>query len=1101
MSARQTPVEINARFRRSVRIDADLDAPDALEGFYCPPSFAHALTSMARHIGSTGQSAFTWTGPFGGGKSSLALVLAAFLAGRPKQRALAEAALGEATTQALRDALPTSKWKVLPLIGDRTPMAELIAQALDLKKGATAAAVLRALQEQSKVQPLLIMIDELGRTLDAALNAPGELDFLQDLAELVSRSSGRLVFVGILHQAFEEYAGRLQRDARERWSKIQGRFIDLPIATAGDETLELLRRAINAAEKRQAMARPIALRVARLITPKRPEAQVRKLADTLSGCAPLHPITACLLGPMSRRRFGQNQRSIFGFLNSAERHGFQEFIRSKKTQNLLGPAALFDYLQANLEPSILASPDGKKWSMALEGLERIEAQAPQATHIALYKTLAVLDLFKDRSGLLASEPVLEAALDLEPDSFARTLKDLQHWSAITYRRHSSSFAPFAGSDFDIESAVTETIAANPGLDLSQLRALADLQPRLAKRHHAETGAMRWFDVSVALLADLTSAHNLAPRANAMGTIVLAIPGAGEAQADAARLAAEAVAQTQAFDLIVGVSDQNWRLAELAHELAALKTIERDHTALTGDAAARREVAARIAELRALAERAVEAAFEGATWFSARRNPQSLSRRDLQNLISDLATERFPDAPRVLNELLNRNAPSSNAVAARTALMKRMVLNDGELRLGLEGYPAERGMYESLIAALHLYRAGKYVDPLRMRADPGNLAPLWRAADAILAESAGALVTAKTIYDAWKREPIGLKDGLCPIFFVAYAQTRRNGLALYREGVFQPQFDELTIEFLARDPADLQIRRIELTNATRDLLLAMAHVVSLNEDATPFAIAKELVAQYENLEPWTKRTGRLSPRALKLRDVLKRAADPNRLLFDDLSHLIDNQSEARPRDVAAHVREGLSELRAAYALTLDDLKALLLRELDVRSQNKAELERLRERAATIVNLTGDFRFNAFAGRLSQFHGTLQDMEGLAGLAADRLPRDWSDSERERAAMGLAELAQMFLRTETFARVKGRRARRSALALVVGVENQPMPLFREFEISDADESEIAELVLTVERALARSTSRSRNIILGALTQISARYLQEEPEKEAPRKRQRK
>src|SRR5690606_36345356 len=126
---------------------------------------------------------------------------------------------------------------------------------------------------------------------------------------------------------------------------------------------------------------------------------------------------------------------------------------------------------------------------------------------------------------------------------------------------------------------------------------------------------------------------------------------------------------------------------------------------------------------------------------------------------------------------------------------------------------------------------------------------------------------------------------------------------------------------------------------------------------------------------------------------------------------------------------------------------------------------------------------------------------AGLAADRLPRDWSDSDRERAALGLAALAQMYLRTETYARVKGRRARRSALALVVGVENQPMPLFREFEVSDADEKKIAEIVSTVERALERADARDRDLILGALARISTRYLQEEPETETPRKRQRK
>ena len=37
--------------------------------------------------------------------------------------------------------------------------------------------------------------------------------------------------------------------------------------------------------------------------------------------------------------------------------------------------------------------------------------------------------------------------------------------------------------------------------------------------------------------------------------------------------------------------------------------------------------------------------------------------------------------------LGRMKPSSNAVAARNALLRRMVLNEGEARLGIEGFPA------------------------------------------------------------------------------------------------------------------------------------------------------------------------------------------------------------------------------------------------------------------------------------------------------------------------------------------------------------------------------------------------------------------------------
>src|SRR5262249_37783668 len=154
----------------------------------------------------------------------------------------------------------------------------------------------------------------------------------------------------------------------------------------------------------------------------------------------------------------------------------------------------------------------------------------------------------------------------------RTLRDLQNWSSIIYRRHTDAFALFAGSDFDIEGAIAETIGANPSLDLAQLRGLADLQPRLAKRHQTMTGAMRWFDVSAALISDLAGRRDVVPRPNAMGTLVLAVPGAGEPLEQARQVAQAAIDVERPYDLIVGLADQSWRLADLTRELAALRTI-------------------------------------------------------------------------------------------------------------------------------------------------------------------------------------------------------------------------------------------------------------------------------------------------------------------------------------------------------------------------------------------------------------------------------------------------------------------------------------------------------------------------------------------------
>ena len=82
----KSKVSVRRRFQRSIRLDTDLNDINALHGFICPPTYANALETLAQHSSETGQGAYTWTGPFGGGKSSLAVVLSALLSAPGKLR-------------------------------------------------------------------------------------------------------------------------------------------------------------------------------------------------------------------------------------------------------------------------------------------------------------------------------------------------------------------------------------------------------------------------------------------------------------------------------------------------------------------------------------------------------------------------------------------------------------------------------------------------------------------------------------------------------------------------------------------------------------------------------------------------------------------------------------------------------------------------------------------------------------------------------------------------------------------------------------------------------------------------------------------------------
>ena len=1104
-------VTIGRRFQKAIRIDSDLDKAEALDGYICPQSSADVLTSMASHVAENKHGAFTWTGPYGSGKSSLILILSALLSGNKKLRSKAEDLVGAQTAKELRRGFPIDDggWVTVAAVGRRSTLPTILGDAileakLNVRKPEhwTDDALLTTLQKllgSPKQYRIILFVDELGKVLESAAQEGGDLHLLQQIAELASRSEGQLIFVGVLHQAFDEYANRMARETRDEWSKIQGRFVDLIVNTAGEEQIDLLSRAIESKKvpeqfdsKVEAVTKELAL----------PSASTRNsLNSLLSECWPLHPVVAMLLGPISRRRFGQNQRSLFGFLNSVEPSGFQDFIQRASGDDLYYPCQLWDYLQVNLEPSIMASPDGHRWAVAAEAIARCESLGGDEEHLQLLKTIAVIDLFKDRSNVLASPALLQHSLPrkLTAKNLEGALDQLSQWSLAVFRRHIGAYAVFAGSDFDIEGAVDEALSELGDVDFKRLNELAGLQPILAKRHYHETGALRWFDIEIGPLNGAKErVETFEPRADSIGLFLLCVPTEQEAEGEADKTARSAVSAANGFDAVVGISPRSWSIASLARELLAVESVSLDRTELQGDPVARREVAARLADLQTRLEGEIQRTFNSAIWHLRYEKPQSFAQSELSGLASDLADNRFEQSPIIKNELLNREKPSANAVAAQNSLLRRMVVEEGAERLGIEGFPAEGGLFASLLEATGLYR--KHKKELRFRSptnsDPARLAPLWKAADDYLSEHSDRSVLLSEIYDLWSAEPFGLKPGLRPILAVAYIQSKRTEVAFYRQRIFQARFTDLDIDYLAKDPSDIQLRWMNLNDIGRRLLSGLAEVVrdidSANElsNLEPIDVGRGLISIYVSLPQWTKRTMRLSEGTIHIRGLLKKANDPNQLIFNDLPQLAgggnDLQSAGEFESVIKSVRNALSELANAYPQMLTRLADNMLAELQVPNSSAQALSELRARAENIQDLGGDFRLNAFVGRLSRYSGSREDIEGLASLATGKPSRDWIDADLDNAAIALTELAQQFNKSETIARVKGRPDKRHAMAVVLGMDGRPAPHMSEFDISDADRAKAREIAKALEERLNEEGALDDKIKLAALAELSFRFM---------------
>lgn len=1051
-------VQISRQYQRSIRVDADIGRADALSGYICHATAAAVVDGMCKQLTGSNQRCFTWTGPFGGGKSSLAVALASALHPDKGLRNKAREVLQLDSNQTFDRAFPVRKgWLNVPVVGRRGSVVAELHSALRHAQGKTVDgrskptphSLIADLLEEATSRPqdgVLVIIDEMGKFLEASALGPGDdVYFFQELAEAAARSKGRLVVVGVLHQSFAQYSARLGIDTRDDWAKVQGRYVDLPFVAASDEVVELVGLAIEAKKRPDWMAEA-SKTIAEAIRSRRP-AVGKDFAKALEACWPLHPAMAALLGPISKRQFGQNERSTFGFLSSMEPHGFRSYLNSTliRDASWYRPSDYWDYLRSNLEPVILASPDGHRWSQAVEAVDRAEAKTGDALIVSLIKNIAVIDLFRNGSGLAADSAVIGALFyDKTREELDAALRTLAALKVALFKSYTGAWSVFEGSDFDIDAAIGQTLAASPGIDYTRLAQLMGMHPVVAKRHYHETGSMRWIELSLCSIEQAEKiAANFRPKRGECGVFIIALPTKGMKLRDA-RKRAQACSKLRPWPVLIGIPENHARITGLSSELVALEQVKERHE-LSGDAVARREVFARLAATRADLEEQLQAAVSLAKWHDGTDQVIEAGSK-LSPVASSLADELFMYSPPVWSELVNRDSVSSNSVKARRGLLHAMINAEGQEALGFDGFAAERGLYETLLKRTGLHRqdtagAWRCLPPGDGYAE--GFEKLWEATRALFSDG-DARVGAHEIYGLWSAPPFGMKQGIQPVILTAFLLAHKGNIAVYKDGMFVPRLTDFDIDECLQDPDRFSLRWVAIDEDKNRILEGISKLlVEVGESAgaaDPLEAARGLVAMVFHLPEWVRRTSRLSETTRELRDMLLKASDPHKVLFVDLASLLGASDGKAYVDA---LRAPLQELSSAYGKMLSQIEAQMLAALDA---SRDDLHALRERAKSVSGISGDFQMDGFATRLASYDGSRVSLEGILSMAAERPPRDWVDRHIDAASLELAKFARRFRESEAFAAVQGRKAHSEAFAVVIGAGSDTKTISRSFTIPD-------------------------------------------------------
>ncbi|EFM2114138.1 ATP-binding protein, partial [Escherichia coli] len=380
------------------------------------------------------------------------------------------------------------------------------------------------------------------------------------------------------------------------------------------------------------------------------------------------------------------------------------------------------------------------------------------------------------------------------------------------------------------------------------------------------------------------------------------------------------------------------------------------------------------------------------------------------IASTFADKIFYDTPCLKSELINRNSLSPNAVKARKDLLYKMLYAENQENLGLSGWPAERGLHETLlvIPKIHKSTNGEFRLTIpNYNDDVAVLTPLFKFTDKLFTDE-NKLVSVQQMFSLWGKPPFGVKNGIQPVLFLVYILANKDKMALYKDNYFISKITDSEIDELLQDSSRFHLKKILIDENKNNLLSQISRTLTqLNIPSSgqePLEIARALVGMVYALPEWSKRTSTLSEDSKKMRDLLLRASDPHKLLFVDLPFTFTSENDS---DLSAKIESSIKELVNSYNNLLENIRGKMLIALDANNNDYAEIK---NRSNIVSGISGDFRFDAFSTRLKDLNETNESIESILSLAANKPPRLWSDNDIDIALIEIASWAKKFKRIE-------------------------------------------------------------------------------------------
>jgi hypothetical protein len=914
---------------------------------YIPTPNAKNVVGTIINAFHSGVHSFNIIGSYGTGKSS-------FIVGLEKNLTKNEPLLIQNTGQFNG----FKEFKFLKIIGDYVSLNTLIKERIYEQTGKDYNNVFdaidnyyQALKAENKF--LFLFIDEFGKILEYAAknNAEKELYFIQKLTEYINEPKRNIILITTLHQNFSAYAKRLTEEQRNEWQKVKGRFAEIVFNEPVEQLIYLAASRINSKPSDDNSAKFKQLYNAAVDS--------KFISNSISEdiAYKLYPMDIFSASAITQaiQKYGQNERSLFSFLETKGENSIFEFKHdSKVTFNL---SNVYDYIIYNFYSYLSeANSDSMIWSGMRVAIERVEGILDEefvADAIKLVKTIGLLNLFGSAKVTITKEAFKQYALEaIGIKNIDVLLSLLTSHKIIKYPRYKSQYILFDGTDINIEDELIKAsgIVRKDTNVIDKLRTHFTFPVIPAIASYYKTGTPRYFEYIIT-----EEPISLIPEGENDGYIQLVFDSKNTGVENTVLVSEsdkEAILYVY-FNNVDMIVNHLWELDKLNYILDKV-LID------TSDTVASKEINKLIEfEISLLNKAVLDNMFstnEYVQWIYKGQFIEIHTRTQFNKYLSQICEDVYSSIPFFNNELINKHKPSSAISLARVNYFQKLLESFDKEDLGFEKdkFPPEKTIYMTLLKNTGMHRNIEGVHYGLESPIEESFAKLWDACNSFLESTTDKPRKLAELIKELKVHPFKLKQGFLDIWIPTFLLIKRDDYVLYNGvGAFIPAINREVLDILQKSPNDFSIKAFSVDGVKVDLFNKYRQAINLDDEdfiTTDKFIEtiKPFLTFYRKLNPYAKSTKKFdNPTTLKFRNVLANAKDPEKTFFEDLPKALGykdkelvNNNEFLAKYIET-IQSAIRDLRTCYDALLDRIENVFIDRLRLKSHNfeeyKVELE--------------------------------------------------------------------------------------------------------------------------------------------------------------------